>query len=675
MLDVVQFRGRVAKRIQPWRDRAAGRWQALQPYLLRLQIFRHRRAHWLLLIALVPAVRLFYFLGPALWSRLTYQLEIGWDEGGGLVHAYRILHGQPLYTPPDVGFMPFPYPPGHPLVIALLGSVFGINYTVGRLVSLLGIIGAAVLLGREVYKSWQWTRWPWIWSVLAVGLVAVGYPIAGGYYDLIRVDSLALFFSVASCVAVLALEQEARPRRYLVCIFLFLAAAATKQTSAAYIAWLLLFLFTKKPGRALLLGLGFALAVALSVGFLEWRSGGNFLRYVFSSLQKHEVQKGRAEAGFEIIRNFAPYIVLIPIAMLLGAWKDKLSRRALAWIGMLAAAVPVGLLPYAKLGGYINNFIGIVVLVGPVALVLAGSLLAKATQRRRALPVEALVLAAVVALYTHERMFPMRPYTITSAQREGAAQLFKWLAGFGPRTLMPQYPFHAIAIGTEIEQTHPMPWVDAWWAGRDVNAFARHAKKVGADHMVITGGEAGFMIDYAARDYTLEAVRPEGYPGVVMDNIALPQFMLKPRRKRNSPRCVFDFERGKFEGWSGAVGTFKAPQRREGSTYIGAEGRFFLNTYTGGGDPATGTLTSPSFTLDKPKLSLLVGGGNSEGLRVELLIDGAAVRLARGLRADLLADVVWDVSEFQGKSAQIRVVDQERGSWAHIELDSVCLED
>jgi hypothetical protein len=160
----------------------------------------------------------------------------------------------------------------------------------------------------------------------------------------------------------------------------------------------------------------------------------------------------------------------------------------------------------------------------------------------------------------------------------------------------------------------------------------------------------------------------------VGENVALPQFLLKPRRKRVNPRCVFDFERGNFEAWSGDIATFRAPQRRDGSEYIGSEGKYFLNTYTGGGDGAVGSLLSPTFTIDKPKLSLLVGGGNSEGLRVELLIGGSPVRVARGLRADMLADVVWDVKEYMGSTGQIRVTDQERGTWAHIELDSVCLE-
>ncbi|XP_031560698.1 sushi, von Willebrand factor type A, EGF and pentraxin domain-containing protein 1-like [Actinia tenebrosa] len=90
------------------------------------------------------------------------------------------------------------------------------------------------------------------------------------------------------------------------------------------------------------------------------------------------------------------------------------------------------------------------------------------------------------------------------------------------------------------------------------------------------------------------------------------------------------------------------------------------------GDGPTGTLTSPTFQITGKSLSFLIGGGcDVTKVRVELLIDGLVVKRETGRCFESMERRCWDVSEYQGKVAQVRLVDQSTGSWGHINFDDL----
>ncbi|APX01733.1 glycosyl hydrolase family 32 [Arthrobacter sp. QXT-31] len=135
-------------------------------------------------------------------------------------------------------------------------------------------------------------------------------------------------------------------------------------------------------------------------------------------------------------------------------------------------------------------------------------------------------------------------------------------------------------------------------------------------------------------------------------------------------------------GWAG-TGDLEPrfqPATAGGDFYIGAKR---INTFeTGGapGDDRQGTLTSPSFTVNRNFMSMLVGGGHrtagsGQTLEVQLLVNGTVVRTLAGDDAGALNWKGWDVSEFAGQQAQLRVVDQATGGWGHLTLDHVMLTD
>ncbi|KRE71221.1 GH32 C-terminal domain-containing protein [Arthrobacter sp. Soil762] len=135
-------------------------------------------------------------------------------------------------------------------------------------------------------------------------------------------------------------------------------------------------------------------------------------------------------------------------------------------------------------------------------------------------------------------------------------------------------------------------------------------------------------------------------------------------------------------GWTGTADLAPSfqPATSGGDFYIGAKR---INTFeTGGapGDDRQGTMTSPSFTLSRDFMSMLVGGGHrtagsGQQLEVQLLVNGAVVRSLAGDDAGQLNWKGWDVAEFAGQEAQLRIVDQATGGWGHLTLDHVMLTD
>lgn len=151
---------------------------------------------------------------------------------------------------------------------------------------------------------------------------------------------------------------------------------------------------------------------------------------------------------------------------------------------------------------------------------------------------------------------------------------------------------------------------------------------------------------------------------------------------------IFDFESGNLEeeGWlivEGAntkpIGSRSAEFHDESVAYQ-KQGTYYLTTLesNASASPTDNTLCiieSPVFVITGDKITFLVGGGGArKHVCVELALlkddgDVEPVLEARGKDSQKLDLVEWDVAQYKGKKALIRVVDQETGSWAHIRCD------
>ncbi len=143
---------------------------------------------------------------------------------------------------------------------------------------------------------------------------------------------------------------------------------------------------------------------------------------------------------------------------------------------------------------------------------------------------------------------------------------------------------------------------------------------------------------------------------------------------------IADFESDTYGDWIVTGEAFgKGPARGTlpGQMRVsGFRGERLVNSFHNG-DRTEGTLASPIFQIDRKYISFLIGGGkNPEHLALQLLVDGVVVRSATGSNdrpggSEELQPEFWDVAEFHGKKAQIRIVDSATGGWGHINVDHI----
>ncbi len=152
---------------------------------------------------------------------------------------------------------------------------------------------------------------------------------------------------------------------------------------------------------------------------------------------------------------------------------------------------------------------------------------------------------------------------------------------------------------------------------------------------------------------------------------------------------LFEFESGDLatEGWKIVEGENSQPigerdfEFHDQSVPYDKSGDRYLTTLEKQGDsnPTDDTICimeSPAFQITGDKIEFLVGGGgNRQNVRVDLAVvdkEGAltTVLTAKGRDTQKLDKVEWNVAQFKGQSALIRVVDLERGGWAHIRCDA-----
>lgn len=643
----------------------------------RVRAWQLRYGHWLLALTCWPALVHAYRLGSIMASRFDYPMDLEWMEGGLLVHADRLLRGQGVYVTPNEGFMPYPYPPLHFALLAALGWVVGLDYGLARCVSIAATLTAAALLTREVFRQFRGLPLPGVWAALALGAVAAGFPVTGGWYDIARNDALAAALSVLAAV-LLSEPRELGPRRLAAAIAVLLAAVFTKQTCVFFGVWLVLYVFLSAPRRGLVLALAVALGGAAILGLLVTRTEGQYWYYTVALLQQHEVIEGRALAGWRTVVSFAPYLPVLPVVAAALAWFGGLSRRSVLWSGMLLAALPAGLLPYAKVGGFDNNFFPIVVLAGPTALCLLGDLLRD--RGRQPLPTVVLLsVAAAWGFYLEARLYPTARYRVDASRRAAAEQLNAMIRELRGGVLIPHHPFLATRNGHTNEQVHAMPWYDARMANVPKLQFAPFLERTRPAHVLLMGDEEPLFLQALAESYRLREVLPastERAETLTPGNTRL-RFILERNEPEPPRRCLFDFEATRYAGWTKTGQAFGSGPTRTKRSFqswiVGAEGRRLANSYSARQrDAATGRLRSPEFTIEEPRLSLRVGGGASAATRVELSVDGRVVFQASGRDCELLREVVWDVQPFLGKAAQLSIVDEAQGGWGHILVDHVC---
>jgi hypothetical protein len=273
--------------------------------------------------------------------RWAFPWDIEWMEGGMITHAARVLRGLPIYAKPSIDFVAYFYTPLYAYVLAGLSYLTGgLSFGLARGVS---IAASLATMGMLFYTARR-EQGSGLAGVLAVGLFAAMFRVAGAFYDLARVDSLSLALLMAAGVTVrYARTLPAIAFAALLTVLAFFA----KQTSGIVGAFVALPLLVRNWRHGLTyVAVGGVLGV-LGLYWLEWSSDGWFSYYIWRGHQGHGF------SWFGLVRGFwGDLLCLCPFTLLVPTLGGSYRRYA-RWV--MLAALLVWLMAFVDLARSIDQ--------------------------------------------------------------------------------------------------------------------------------------------------------------------------------------------------------------------------------------------------------------------------------------------------------------------------------
>ncbi|MFZ2278009.1 MAG: PVC-type heme-binding CxxCH protein [Prosthecobacter sp.] len=144
------------------------------------------------------------------------------------------------------------------------------------------------------------------------------------------------------------------------------------------------------------------------------------------------------------------------------------------------------------------------------------------------------------------------------------------------------------------------------------------------------------------------------------------------------------FETGTLAGWKAegdawekqpVEGDTVAIRKRGNSQHVG---KFWLGGYERSGDKGTGTLTSTSFIATHPWASFLLGAApDASTERVEIVEEatGKIIQSSSAAQQENMKRVAVNLEAVAGKRIFIRIIDQSKIGWGHVNFDDFVFHD
>jgi 4-amino-4-deoxy-L-arabinose transferase-like glycosyltransferase len=293
--------------------------------------------------------------------RLVYPYEVEWNEGAVLDHAIRILDGKPIYAAPSLDFSAFVYTPFYYYSTALVMKIGGIGLWSGRLISILSTLATAVIAGRIIHRETALK----LLAFTGVTLYIAFYHFTGFFYDIVRMDPLALLLAIASVYAALYLR-----RGYLIAAMLVALAYFTKQQMLFIVPTVAIGLAFRNKKQALWFSL-------LSVCLILWGTlAFNVLTngwYKFYTLTIPSIKAANGFSWLTAIEFFPKWVLgalglftlVILVAFAVRGTKNLRGNEPMFWVGYLMALISASL-SIGNAGGYENVFMPLTLMVAIV---------------------------------------------------------------------------------------------------------------------------------------------------------------------------------------------------------------------------------------------------------------------------------------------------------------------
>ena len=261
-------------------------------------------------------------------ARMHYPFELEKMESGMATSVWRVANHQPLYLKPTMTWAPYLYAPVFFYVCAALTKLVGAGYVATRLVSTLSTVGVFAVIAGFV---WLEAR-RWVPAIAAAGLYASLFSTLGAWFDIGRVDSLALLLLLLALLAT----------RYLHPAVAALVWLAVFQTKQGYLPLApVLFLFEWARPRRMIAGiLTYIVAAAASVAWMQHVSGGWYNFYVFGTTTQlpivwREVTLYLPNDVFAVV-GIAVLIILAAALFRLGDTRTDVAMPGRSWQACLS---------------------------------------------------------------------------------------------------------------------------------------------------------------------------------------------------------------------------------------------------------------------------------------------------------------------------------------------------
>jgi len=216
----------------------------------------------------------FFSLVVIFVSHLRFPFPLEWVEGGVLHHSINILQGKQIYAEPQATFVAFLYTPLFYYLGALLMKVFGEGFLALRIISMLSFLGSLVLVYRIISNETRNRLASWI----GCGLFAASFGVVGNWYDVGRIDSLAIFLILFSGYIV---RYYPGTKGAVLSAVLFSASFLTKQSALIFLPFMIVPICLSRRRDGLTFAIASVVICMASLMFLSAKSQGWSWFYLF----------------------------------------------------------------------------------------------------------------------------------------------------------------------------------------------------------------------------------------------------------------------------------------------------------------------------------------------------------------------------------------------------------
>lgn len=400
--------------------------------------------------------------------RVLYPYDLDFVEDGLLMHSLRFAQGQPVYAAPSADFAADNYTPLYLWLGGLLFKLAGPGLLPLRLSSLAATLTTAALI---FYLARRESDLTWL-GLACAGLYLGGYRISGFWYELARVDSLFVALTLGGA----ALGIYARPptpdrfaprKRCQVLAGIVLALAFfTKQTSAAFAAWLFVHLLLTQGRRARLFGVTYAALTIIPFVLLNAATDGWLVFYTFGIASGNPIEWERAAryVFFELFGVMGGLSILLALAGIL-AWRRTGwgAIRVQPWLAAIAVAIFVSGVGRSSVGGNLNNLMPAYAFLCLVPALLWKEMNcedAKEDKKIFAFFVKRpsrLIPAFILLQLTLGVYNPLR-YIPTPEMRQSGNRLVARIAAIDGEVLVMMHPYYALLAGKAPSAQIAMLW-------------------------------------------------------------------------------------------------------------------------------------------------------------------------------------------------------------------------